>query len=249
MLRKLIFFPALFAMCLICCGSVFAQCTETNGISFCVTEGCGSVEPKIETTFLIMQTPVAAIITPCAGYVISDVKVDGDSKGAIKTYNFPNGFINAHHMIEASFIKKLQKRQNDNSQDQSESYYWFEGECDKSLNTREIQCKNSEDSVVDDNYCPSESKPSENCENSSEPSENSYSWYVGNWNACENRIQRRDVKCKDDNNKTVVEESYCSDIKPNSTQSCGIVNTVSNLLNTNNDSGGGGCFITTVFGR
>ena len=41
------------------------------------------------------------IITPHTGYLIADVLVDGESKGAISSYTFPN--MQANHTIEANF--------------------------------------------------------------------------------------------------------------------------------------------------
>ncbi len=63
----------------------------------------GTVSPSGEETVSAGESR-SYVITPLEGYVISDVKVDGNSVGAVETYTFED--VQSSHTIEAIFTAK-----------------------------------------------------------------------------------------------------------------------------------------------
>ena len=63
----------------------------------------GSISPSDETK-VYKGADQTFTITPDSGYKIADVKVDGDSFGAVDSYTFKN--VNANHTITVTFEKK-----------------------------------------------------------------------------------------------------------------------------------------------
>ena len=75
--------------------------TGTSHTIVASADAHGSITPSGNVTVDYGQN-VTFTITPDQGYVVSDVKVDGVSKGALSTYTFSN--VTAGHTIRASFV-------------------------------------------------------------------------------------------------------------------------------------------------
>ena len=98
--------------------ATFAKDTYT--IEAIAGEG-GSISPSGEV-YVVYGESITFYITPEEGYKIKDVKVDGESIGAVEEYTFDN--VNASHTIEAEFEKKetvIVLRP-------GETYYWVNGQ-------------------------------------------------------------------------------------------------------------------------
>jgi len=81
----------------------------------------GSISPSGEVKVAYGES-ITFYITPEEGYRIKDVKVDGESVGAVEEYTFED--VNASHTIEAEFEKKetvIVLRP-------GETYYWVNGQ-------------------------------------------------------------------------------------------------------------------------
>jgi|GEM_PF-2691360 len=81
----------------------------------------GSISPSGEVKVVYGES-ITFYITPEEGYKIKDVKVDGESVGAVEEYTFED--VNANHTIEAEFEKKetvIVLRP-------GETYYWVNGQ-------------------------------------------------------------------------------------------------------------------------
>ena len=101
------------------------------------------------------------------------------------------------------------------------TYSWHSSSwslCDSNCTqTREVNCQRNDNSQVDDRFCIG-TKPAliqecigGTCE---------YLWKYTSWSLCNiNCLQNRDVYCEKSNGVT-VNDNYCKDIKPDSTQSC-----------------------------
>jgi hypothetical protein len=70
-------------------------------ITASVSGGYGSISPSGEVT-VNQGGSQSFTITPCIGYAISAVTVDGASVGAVSTYQFTN--VQANHTIQAAFL-------------------------------------------------------------------------------------------------------------------------------------------------
>jgi len=77
----------------------------TNILSITATAGSGgSISPSGTITVTSGESKTFTV-TPYSGYKISNVKVDGISKGSISSYTFTN--VTANHTIEATFEKEI----------------------------------------------------------------------------------------------------------------------------------------------
>ncbi|HWQ57590.1 MAG TPA: hypothetical protein VN540_01105, partial [Clostridia bacterium] len=68
-----------------------------------VTGAGGTSTPYSPTYAVVGGSSVPINFTPNSGYVVADVKVDGVSIGAVRTYTFTN--VQANHKIEVTFAK------------------------------------------------------------------------------------------------------------------------------------------------
>lgn len=73
---------------------------NTNHLIYASTDGNGTISPS-DTTFVASGTDAQYKIEPLTNYEIDDVKVNGQSHGAISEYTFSN--VNSDHTIYASF--------------------------------------------------------------------------------------------------------------------------------------------------
>jgi hypothetical protein len=77
------------------------QLAEGYIITASVSGGYGSISPSGSVT-VNQGDSQTFTITPCIGYAISAVTVDGASVGAVSTYQFTN--VQANHTIQAAFL-------------------------------------------------------------------------------------------------------------------------------------------------
>ena len=80
---------------------LYALAWKTNAYTITATAGDGGAIDPAGAVTVAKGTDKTFAITPNAGYKISDVKVDGESVGAVSSYTFKN--VTTDHTIEATF--------------------------------------------------------------------------------------------------------------------------------------------------
>jgi len=185
--------------------------------------GCGDVGnfEKVQN-----QNYMRLKFEPHDGCVVDYALVDGNSIGAVNFYDLPlkeNGYTDSENWPKTIdvFFKAAGEI----------VYKWHEDDwsacnniCGEGIQTRNVQCIDSDGNIVSDDKCPGIKPDSKKtCFDESGCEKEVYSWQSSSWSTCSNSCgdgdQTRTVQCVD-NNGNKVSDSKCSNPKPDDRQSC-----------------------------